>query len=333
MKRKILPALLLCTALLTSALPAAALEEGAPIALSIRPTDGTSAADDGAVHVSAEEAAAGKTLHFGVFIESDNPEMNRIGVRVQSSDPALTFIPEKVITAKDEISETDITYVVGEDGLTFSTTFLPYCFGTLNSKGFYLPDCFTFTKNLISETDLYVYWLYGIGNSKAFLGGKSDLLSFFAFDIALAPGTKPGTYTLDMIADDTDPNPEINHLTSIVWDAGTMAEPDYHRVTPELKGIRITVDDTAALKGDVTQDGIINSKDAAAVLQYAAKVGTGGADITQEEHDLYKQLGDVNDDGAVNAKDANGILLYAAAIGTNTPTTWAKIFGSSEGQQ
>ena len=129
------------------------------------------------------------------------------------------------------------------------------------------------------------------------------------------------------------PNPEINHLTSIVWDAGTMAEPDYHRVTPELKGIRITVDDTAALKGDVTQDGIINSKDAAAVLQYAAKVGTGGADITQEEHDLYKQLGDVNDDGAVNAKDANGILLYAAAIGTNTPTTWAKIFGSSEGQQ
>ena len=330
MKRKILPALLLCTAMLTPAMQAAALEEGAPIALSIRPINDTATADDGAVHVSAADAKAGKTLHFGVYIESGNAEMNRIGVRIQSSDPSLTFIPENVITAKDEISETDITYVVGEDGVTFSTTFLPYCFGTLNAKGFYLPDCFTCSENLISETDLYVYWLYGIGNTKAFLGGKSDTLNFFQFDIAVAPGTKPGTYSLDLISDDAEPNPEIKHLTSIVWDAGTMEEPDYHRVTPEGKGIRITVDEaSAALKGDVIQDCVINAKDAAAVLQYAAKVGTGGADITQEEQDLYKQLGDVNDDGAVNAKDANGILLYAAAVGTNTPITWEKIFASS----
>ena len=72
MKRKILPALLLCAAMLTPALPTEALVEGAPISLSIRPMNGPTAGADGAVHVSAEEAEAGKTMHFGVFIESDH---------------------------------------------------------------------------------------------------------------------------------------------------------------------------------------------------------------------------------------------------------------------
>ncbi|MBR2087745.1 MAG: hypothetical protein IJ906_11510 [Oscillospiraceae bacterium] len=328
MKRKILPVLLLCTAMLTPTLNAEALEEGAPIALSIRPMNGTTAGADGAVHVSAEEAAAGTKMHIGVFIESDNAEMNRIGVRIQSSDPALTFVPESIITGKDEISETPVTYIIGEDNLTFSTKFRPYCLGVVNDGGFYLPDCYFFTKNLISETDLYMYWLYGIGNSKAFLGGASDTLSFFEFDAALAPGTKPGTYSLELIADDAEEDPEGKHLTSIVWDAGTRAKPDYHRVTPALKNLTITVDAAkASEKGDVNRSGEINAKDAAAVLQYAAKVGTGGTELTQADHDQYKQLGDVNGDGMVNAKDANGILIYAAAIGTNTPITWEKIFG------
>ena len=323
MKRKILPVLLLCTALLTPTLNAEALEDGAPIALSIRPMEGITAEADGTVPLSAEEAAAGTTMHFGVFIESDNAEMNRIGVRVQSSDPALTFVPESIITGKDEISDTPVTYIIGENDLTFDTKFRPYCLGVVNDGGFYLPDCYFFTKNLISETDLYMYWLYGIGNSKAFLGGASDTLSFFEFDAALAPGTKPGNYSLQLIADDAEEDPEGNHLTSIVWDAGTRAKPDYHRVTPAVKNLTIKVFE----KGDVNRSGDINAKDASSVLQYAAKVGTGGTDLTQADHNWYKQQGDINGDGAVNAKDANGMLIYAAAIGTNTPITWEKIFG------
>ena len=328
MKRKILPVLLLCTAMLTPALNAEALEDGAPIALSIRPMNGITAGEDGTVHVSAEEAQAGTTMHFGVFIESDNAEMNRIGVRIQSSDPALTFVSESIITAKDEISDTPVTYIIGENDLTFSTKFRPYCLGVVNDNGNYLPDCYFFTKNLISETDLYMYWLYGIGNSKTFLGGSSDTLSFFEFDAALAPETKPGTYSLELIADAAEEDPEGKHLTSIVWDAGTKAKPDYHRVTPALKNLTITVDAAKALeKGDIDQNGDINAKDAAAVLRYAAKVGAGGTGLTQADHDQYKQFGDVNGDGAVNAKDANGILRYAAAVGINLPITWEEIFG------
>ena len=325
MKRKILPVLLLCTAILTPTLPAAALEEGAPIALAIRPVNGATVSEDGTIHITEEEAKEGKTIRLGVFIESESSGINRIGARIKSSDPAITFSEDSIYNPTEEINTTDITYVVGD--VTFSTKFQPYCFGRLNPKGFYLPDCLSFDVNLISETDLYVYWMYGIGNSGDYLGGKSDALSFFEFDARIAPGTAPGTYSLEFLSDPNEQYPEYEHLTALKWDAGTAKKSDYRQVTPETKGVTITVEGTQTFqKGDVNHDGRINASDAGDVLLYAAKNGAGGADITEEERSRIEQLGDVNGDGSVNAKDANGILLYAAMTGTGTPVTWEEIF-------
>jgi hypothetical protein len=94
------------------------------------------------------------------------------------------------------------------------------------------------------------------------------------------------------------------------------------------------------VKGDATLDGICDSKDANAVLQYAAAVGTG----VQAENPLAKHtdkskqalamfLADANDEAeanqTLNAKDANLILQYAANRGTvkeENDTTRAEIW-------
>lgn len=328
MKHQILPVMLLCAAMLTPALPANALEDGAQVTFRLQPENAAVAAD-GCVHLSAAEAAAGKTLHIGMYITSDSPEINRIGVRIQSDHPELTFAADSIRTAKTTISEEPVAYRDEASGVTFSTTFFPYCLGTINSKGEYLPDCFSCNTNLTSDTDLYIYWLYGIGNAGSFVGSKSDSFSFCAFDAVLASGTAPGTYALNFIADEQEPYPEAEHLTALTWDSGTTKEPDYHRMVPGLEGLRIVVDPEPArqpVKGDVNADGVINAEDATEILKYAAKNGTGGSGITQEEHDRFLTYGDVSGDGVVNANDATGILRYAASVGTGTPLTWEEIF-------
>jgi hypothetical protein len=94
------------------------------------------------------------------------------------------------------------------------------------------------------------------------------------------------------------------------------------------------------VKGDATLDGICDSKDANAVLQYAAAVGTGiQADNPLAKHTdaaklaLAMFLADTNDeadaDQTLNAKDANLILQYAANRGTikeENDTTRAEIW-------
>lgn len=323
MKLKLIPAAALCAAMLIQTLPACAITDSDHFALSIRTSEGT-VPDDRCFHISAEDAVKGTTLHLGVFVESESSALNRLGVRLRSDSASVTFA--NPLTATDTISESEITYLL-PDGTAFSTKLQPYCFGTLGVNAAYLPDCMECKANLMSDTDLYVYWLYGIGNAKGFLGGKSDLFSFCTFDAVIAPGTKAGTYTIGFLADETVHNPEIEHLTSSMWDAGTPSEPEYHRVMPALKDVKIVVDGAAErLKGDVTNDGRINAEDATEVLVYAAMLGTGGAEISESRHADMKQYGDVSGDGVVNANDATGILRYAAAIGTNTPVTWESLF-------
>ena len=65
--------------------------------------------------------------------------------------------------------------------------------------------------------------------------------------------------------------------------------------------------------GDVKVDGVVNSKDAAIVLQAAARIGTNLS------HGLTKAqyaAADTNRDGTINAQDASQILQYAAQTGT-----------------
>ncbi|MDE7121379.1 MAG: hypothetical protein K2O42_04380, partial [Oscillospiraceae bacterium] len=61
--------------------------------------------------------------------------------------------------------------------------------------------------------------------------------------------------------------------------------------------------------GDVNGDNAINAEDAAAVLVYAALIGTGE---DPEPNADWLDLADYNQDGSINAEDAAGILVYAA---------------------
>lgn len=81
--------------------------------------------------------------------------------------------------------------------------------------------------------------------------------------------------------------------------------------------VRVETGDTTepvkALLGDVNLDGVVNAKDATALLIAAAKLGTGqpsGLTAIQES------VANVNGDKSINAMDAATILRYAAALGT-----------------
>lgn len=67
-----------------------------------------------------------------------------------------------------------------------------------------------------------------------------------------------------------------------------------------------------AMLGDVNADGVINAKDASAVLLYAAMWNTG--EILEQDAD-WLNLADYNQDGKINANDAAEILIYAAKYG------------------
>ena len=69
--------------------------------------------------------------------------------------------------------------------------------------------------------------------------------------------------------------------------------------------------------GDVENDGIVNSMDAAKVLVYAAHYGAGTLyELSWDEQERVRNFADVNQDGNVNAKDAAVILEYAAEFGS-----------------
>lgn len=65
--------------------------------------------------------------------------------------------------------------------------------------------------------------------------------------------------------------------------------------------------------GDLNQDNVINSEDAALVLQTAAMLGVGGGDNLNVGQEYSA---DVNGDGKINSEDASWILQYSAATGS-----------------
>ena len=91
-----------------------------------------------------------------------------------------------------------------------------------------------------------------------------------------------------------------------------------------------------AFKGDVNLDRAVNAMDAADVLLYAAKAGTGSEDGffgmgDKEVEQLSLRLADVNQDSRINAKDANAILLYASHFGCDCHPDWNKIVPAASG--
>lgn len=89
-----------------------------------------------------------------------------------------------------------------------------------------------------------------------------------------------------------------------------------------------------AHKGDVNFDGVVNAKDAALILVYAADAGAGNEPFLTESHDDIEEqfayfLGDIDGEGAegshLNAMDAAKILIYAAMQGSGNQPDWNKI--------
>lgn len=71
--------------------------------------------------------------------------------------------------------------------------------------------------------------------------------------------------------------------------------------------------------GDLTDDGVVNAKDAAEILVVSADIGAGwGSKLTEKQF----SMADVNKDGNLNAMDAAKVLIYSAEFGagiTNLP--------------
>ncbi|MCR5718169.1 MAG: dockerin type I repeat-containing protein [Oscillospiraceae bacterium] len=330
MKRHLLPAAVLCGAMLLQSVPAAASYTGEDIAFVIRPEGDTTVSSDGCVHLSAAEAAAGTVLHFGIYIETDRAEVQVLGMKLRSDSENLTFVEESLETGASYPDEAVPQTYTLPDGTQFSTKFQPYCLGSINSKGSYSPNCSSFSQNCSDGRELTLYWLSGIEQATAFAGGQSDWFSFYTFDAALAPGTQPGSYRFEFQTAADAETAKAERLTYITSNDGTVMKTEYSSTIPQLRGIEIVVDagETSSLLGDVNHDGKINAADATSVLIYAARMGTGGDGITEEEHQNMHAFGDVNKDGAVNAKDATGICRYAAAMGIGRELSWEEIFAS-----
>lgn len=87
--------------------------------------------------------------------------------------------------------------------------------------------------------------------------------------------------------------------------------------TPDEAASDWAADSCWAGMGDTNTDGILNTADAAAVLQYAAALGSGGASADA----ACASAGDVNADGIVNSEDAAAVLVYTAVIGSGAEIT------------
>lgn len=85
------------------------------------------------------------------------------------------------------------------------------------------------------------------------------------------------------------------------------------------------------LRGDVTQDGVINGDDAYQVLYYYACYSVGMEDVTFTDNTdpiLEQEVwnaADVNQDGEITADDGYWILLYYASVSVGRDVTWEEI--------
>ncbi|MBR2087638.1 MAG: dockerin type I repeat-containing protein [Oscillospiraceae bacterium] len=149
--------------------------------------------------------------------------------------------------------------------------------------------------------------------------GDSFEITFLSRSVAVDPSTALPAYCTRW--DDDDP---LIHYQSADEFEGfnggiTITEPEPTEPEPtepeptEPPVTEPTEPELYYTLGDVKVDGVVNSKDAAIVLQAAARIGTNLS------HGLTKAqyaAADTNRDGTINAQDASQILQYAAQTGT-----------------
>lgn len=316
-------AALLGSAMLLGAMPVQAVYESPEeIAFSLRPMADSAHAYEiigNRVTIPYEDAAAGTDVHFGIFIEAEEAELAFIRLELLSDSSSITLHDAADIYEKSEEAQ---TYAL-PDGTSFTTQYAhPYCLAKCNSFGDYLPSAMTMNANLETPGTGIFVWQGGTENTTSFLGGVSDYFSFVEFDVNIAPGTAPGTYHLDFLAEAEDGKSKPSYITSILEKEDNKI--GYSDLVPTLKGAEIVVQaEDAQLRGDVDNDGKVNASDAADVLCAAAMYGATGSYGSLTDTQLA--AADVDENAVVNASDGAYILQYAASKGAGNDPEWGKL--------
>ncbi len=206
---------------------------------------------DNTVYVAPSAAAAGTSVHIGMFIEADYADLSYLYARLETDYEGITFNAESYQNPTTYFSEESLPYVT-EDGVEFSTRFKPYCFGKINSSGVYVSNSFGVTNKFDDDLcGMNLTWMYGYGDkgvySGTFFGSRSDEYSFIELDVDIAAGTEAGTYRISFASNTDDGSMGETYLTSddsVIGDDGKVTEPIYNDFIPNLKDLEIIVTPT-----------------------------------------------------------------------------------------
>lgn len=196
--------------------------------------------DPGVVYISPEAAASGTTVHFGVFVETEKPDLICMEMRLETDCPEISFVEETFVNPITPIAEND--YVL-PDGRTYTSKFAPYCFGKLNQANVYTLEALSLMCNFKSgENALICTWQHGTDNISSFLGGASDTYSFIQFDVAIAPGIAPGSHSISFLEDSS--SEYVSNSPTYVSSDSSMIEGarPYTDIIPTLKNVEIIVE-------------------------------------------------------------------------------------------
>lgn len=291
-------------------------------------------AEENTIYVSPLDAAAGTSVHFGMYIEADYADLVFLYAMLRSDSPQVTFNAETYHNPSANYTA-EMTSYTTEAGVTFETKLKPYCLGRLNSRNVYQPNTIGVSERFTPEENSFnVTWMYGYGEKGSttaqFFGSRSDEYSFIELDMNIAAGTPAGTYK---VAFDTSLDENGHSVTRLTSDDTEDGVTYYNDFIPALKDLTIVV----AEGGDANLDGKTDAADAAAILSYSADRGAGGSPVlVAGQERLSYFLADVNEystangngDGtALDAKDASAILQYAAIIGSGETPDWTEIVG------
>lgn len=93
-------------------------------------------------------------------------------------------------------------------------------------------------------------------------------------------------------------------------------------------GIKVSIEVSEPLKGDVNMDGKIDITDATLVLNYYSNKGAGKEPVFSDDTSANEKimlLADVNNDGIIDITDASLILTYYAKAGAGIDISWEDI--------
>lgn len=240
-----------------------------------------------------------------------------------------TLVPEQKTVSATAIAAGDVTvpvslYIGQNTGVaSILVTFaLPDNF-SMTAGDFADPYCFgngdpslagTGTSFNVKQTKALWYSSAGIANDKVF----DESLSFLTFDVTIPKGTPDGVYDIGF-RDEKIPlgDTDLTQPTccTVVVEGKKLLDADV-----KLVGCQIKVGN-AVSKGDVDDNGVINTTDAILALRdYAA--GLLGKEVLTDKQRL---AADVDGNGRVDTADATFILRYVAMQMLGTEVSWDKI--------